>query len=242
MKREELCDLKEANGQIIKKEELTYIGSGENASVWCYEKERQKYAIKIFYKGKGKYALSYSVYKAMKSLEFKNVIKASSLLYKVEETTIVKENFSAYKMEYLEKASSTILNMEMSLLLKNIEALEKDAKLLIENKILAKDVKPANTLIDKKKILHIIDIDMFRIYNSYPIYLYQNYFTFIMLLKQIFLKEIMDMDMLLDSQKRKAVQNMGQIFYGIKEDAFASYLEERLEKEKNLKTYLLNRL
>lgn len=117
MENELSFDLIDLNGNVIRKEELVYIGSGCNASVWKYEKE--KCAIKIFYPYREHYALSFNLFKRMKNLELVNIVKAQQTLYKkTTSTKINKKQFDAYKMEYIYKEKQALLDMKMAQLLK----------------------------------------------------------------------------------------------------------------------------
>lgn len=159
-------DLERENGKIIYGRELSYLGSGENSTVWKYEQDSKKYAVKIFLLGGLMYALDLDVYWKMKKIPLKNTLKALEILKVINDGVGAKtRQYYAYIMEYLEEQKNySIVDMPTSMLLENASILESDAKLLAQNNIVMRDGKMENSIFNKaNSMLYISDIDMFEI-------------------------------------------------------------------------------
>ncbi len=242
MENELSFDLIDLNGNVIRKEELVYIGRGCNASVWKYEKE--KCAIKIFYPRGRTYALSFNVFKRMKNLELVNIVKAQQTLYeKTTSTKINKQQFDAYKMEYIETEKQALLDMKMTQLLQNLENLDKDIFVLSNNHIEMHDVNPKNIIWNKEdSMFHLIDIDMYEINRGKvkTIYEKNNIFLYI-LLRGVIRQEINSLNEMSDTSRRELIYDISSIFSIDSKIALVKKVEELAGKEKDLKTYVLSR-
>lgn len=157
-------DLEKENGEIIEKNELTYLGRGENATVWKYESNGKKYAIKIFFDIGISCALEKDVYWKMKNLPLNNTLKALETLNVINSTdNEAKRKYYAYRMEYLEeKKDYSIVDMPVFALLENVSLLEADAKTLANSNIVMQDTKKENIIFNKlDSNLYLSDIDMY---------------------------------------------------------------------------------
>lgn len=160
-------DLEKENGEIVYKDELSFLGKGVNSTVWKYEYNGKKYAIKIFFDNSLGCALVEDVYKKMKPLPLKNTIKALDTLKVLNSGGNGVVGHDAYIMEFLEERKDySIVEMPTSKLLENSSALESDAHLLAVNNIVMNDVKRQNTIFsDENAMFYISDIDRFELSN-----------------------------------------------------------------------------
>lgn len=145
-------------GKIIYPDELTFIGAGENSSVWKYKND----ALKIFFEDRLKWALAYDSYTRIKNLSMNRIIKAKDSFYECNTSYINHYKLDAYLMDYIEKINKiNILEIPTSLLLKNIYLLEEDTELLSKNCIKMRDIKIENSIINSNYELFFSDIDMY---------------------------------------------------------------------------------
>lgn len=157
-------DLEQENGKIIRGKDLSYLGNGENSSIWKYNDGTKDYALKIFFYIGRPYSLAYNTYVRMKDYELKYTLSPLDTC-KVIENKKEKYYYDAYLMDLLEKEENwSILEMPTSLLLENVEGLELDLELLTENNIRMLDCKEENIILNKNnQHIYISDIDMFRV-------------------------------------------------------------------------------
>lgn len=155
------------NGNLLLGRELSYYGRGQNSTVWKWECDGTKYAVKIFFDIAFSCALQKDTYKVMKNLPLKNTLKALDTLKVVNSSGDVVNEYGAYLMEFLEERKGySIVEMSTPKLIENAKFLELDAKLLAQNRIVMQDVKKENTIFNKEdSMLYLSDIDMF--YVSY---------------------------------------------------------------------------
>lgn len=243
MEKELLYDLEDEEGNIIRKEDLSYIDSGCNASVWKYNTKEKTYAVKVFDECIT-FALTYKVFKKMEKLSFNNIIKVEKTLYNVTHfKEKKKENFDAYMMSFLEEEKQRLLEMKMSLLLQNIENLYNDTLTLSQNKIRMRDVRRANTIMNKKDgMLYLIDVDMFKLEKSKKDLIKTNNLTLLWLLKDIIRTEMRSMQI---SKSDFEIESEIFIFANAileNDNISLQKLENLISKEKDLKTYFLSRL
>lgn len=159
-------DLEKEDGKIIYGRELSYLGRGGNATVWKYEQDGIKYAVKIFFEIGLSYSLRKEVYQKMKNLSLNNTLKALETLNVIHyDESALRRRYYAYIMEYLEeKKNYSIVDMPTSMLLENTSFLELDAKMLAQSSIVMRDVKMENTVFNKaNSMFYISDIDMFEL-------------------------------------------------------------------------------
>lgn len=161
-------DLEGENGEIIYGRKLSYLGRGVNSTVWKYERDGKKYAIKIFFTSCLGCALAENVYRIMKPLSLKNTIKALDTLKVLNSGGNKVVGHDAYIMEFLEeKKDYSMVEMPTQALLENTSLLESDAHLLASNKIKMNDVKRENTIFNNNDaMLYIGDIDRFDLSKS----------------------------------------------------------------------------
>lgn len=161
-------DLEGENGEIIYGRKLSYLGRGVNSTVWKYERDGKKYAIKIFFTSCLECALAENVYRIMKPLSLKNTIKALDTLKVLNSGGNKVVGHDAYIMEFLEeKKDYSMVEMPTQALLENTSLLESDAHLLASNKIKMNDVKRENTIFNNNDaMLYIGDIDRFDLSKS----------------------------------------------------------------------------
>lgn len=156
-----------SNGKIIRKEELSYISRGSNASVWKFKSKTdnslENMAFKVFFDHAYKNCLNFQTYEKLKKLPLKNIIKPNDIYYKLDNTFKSEKDFDAYTMLYLEEKKDILLSeISLDYLLENINSLENDIKILTEYNILMHDIKAKNSIICSKDCkLYIIDVDMF---------------------------------------------------------------------------------
>ncbi len=150
-------------GKIINADELSFIGAGENSSVWKY---RDK-AMKIFFSDCYLWSLSYDNYLKMKNLPLKRVLAAKDAYYKCTDQPIVYENLTSYIMTYVEEKEASLLDIPTSNLLRDTQLLEEDAKILAASGIKMLDVKMDNSIISKDYNLFFSDIDLYRVDNKH---------------------------------------------------------------------------
>lgn len=181
-------ELISSSGEKISGDRLSFLGSGVNSSVWKYEKDDIEYALKIFFRNFYECALHYEVYKIVRELSFKNIVKALDI-FKINDKSISDySKYDAYLMNYLNEVKNySILEMPVSLLVENIYNLEEDAKLLSDNNILMRDVCAENTIFSKdSSMINISDIDMFSKDNeNYDILLQKNNKIILLLFREI---------------------------------------------------------
>ncbi len=160
-------DLEQINGNIIRGKDLFYLGNGVNSSVWKYQSDSGVSAVKIYFDDRKDFSLEPATYYKMRYLSFKNTLKAFNLLKIKDRRENTDYGYDAYQMQLLnEERNSSILEMSISLLLKNIGNLEDDLELLTKNRIGMQDCKRDNILFNREDhLFYISDIDMF-----YPCY------------------------------------------------------------------------
>lgn len=160
-------NLEKENGEIIYGKELSYIGRGENSTVWKYKKGDNVYAIKIFFDIGFSCSLEDIVYESMKNIPLKKTLKAFETLKIINNKNDLVDRYGAYLMQYLEEIKGySIVDMHTSKLLENIKMLEFDAMLLAKNEIVMKDLKIENAIFNRAdSMLYIGDIDMY--YKAY---------------------------------------------------------------------------
>ena len=157
-------DFEKENGDIIYGKELSYLGRGENSTVWEYESNGEKYAIKIFFDIGIVCALEKDVYWKMKNLSLNNTLKALETLNVINSTDNgEKRAYYAYIMEYLEeKKDYSIVDMPVFFFFLNASLLELDAKTLANSNVVMQDAKIENTIFNKlDSHLYLSDIDMY---------------------------------------------------------------------------------
>lgn len=163
-------DFINSDGKIIKKEELSYISRGSNASVWKYQSvdSLEKLALKIFFPHAHKFSLDLDTYERMRQLPLQNIIKPIDIYYKYNNDVDFEGNFDGYMMPYLEEKRGVLLSeISLDYLIENIVILENDIKILTEYDILMQDIKLENSIICNDNCqLNIIDIDMFSCINN----------------------------------------------------------------------------
>lgn len=151
------------NGDIIDGSDLSYLGRGENSTVWKYESGKERYAVKIFFDIAISCALTKDTYRSMVNLPLKNTLKALEVLDVVGNSTTIRSGYYAYMMKYLdEKKGYSIVNMSTSKLLENSSSMEQDAELLANNHVAMFDLKRENTIFNQDdSYLYLSDVDMF---------------------------------------------------------------------------------
>lgn len=145
-------------GHIIRPNELTYLASGENSSIWKYENE----AFKIFFSDCLRFALDNETYKIMKDLPLKRTIKAKDSYSEYTEKPNY-ESFAAYIMDFQEEKEISLFDMPTATFLENIRLIEEDGILLAKNGIEMHDLKVENSIINQTNELYLLDTDMYKL-------------------------------------------------------------------------------
>lgn len=144
---------------IINANELTFIGAGENSSIWKYKNK----AMKIFFSDCYRWSLSYDSYLRMKNLPLKRILNAKDSYYQYTDQPIAYKNPDAYIMDYVEEKETSLLDIPTSNLIRDTKLLEEDAKILAENRVKMIDVKMYNSIISNEYELFFSDTDLYRI-------------------------------------------------------------------------------
>lgn len=150
-------------GKVINANELTFIGSGENSSIWKYKDK----AMKIFFIDCYRWSLSYNSYLKMKNLPLRRILNAKDSYYECTNQPIVYEKPNAYIMNYVEERKTSLLDIPTSNLIRDTKLLEEDAKILAANRMKMIDVKMYNSIISKEYELFFSDTDLYRIDNKH---------------------------------------------------------------------------
>lgn len=163
-------DLQKEDGNCILGKELSYLGRGTNSTVWKYEENDLKYAVKIFFDISYSCALPEGTYEEMKNLSLKNTIKALEILKVAKGNGDILSKYGAYLMTFLEESKDySLMEMPVSKLLENTNSLESDARLLAQHKIVMHDTKKDNMIFNKMDfMLYLCDIDMFYVSHNEP--------------------------------------------------------------------------
>lgn len=222
-------------GKIISPKELTFLGAGENSSVWKYKEA----AFKIFFAECRPYALTYETYSEMKNLPLNRTLQARELYSEIFDESSHK--LDAYVMDYHEEINVSLLDIPTQTLLKNIELMEEDSRVLAENAILMMDRNIENSIINNFYELYFSDIDMYKksfqtesdILNSNKIEI--NWF-----LKQYFIKEVEKLKELTKDEIKFAVFQIFELFKSPMYSKSSEILEDLFSKYEHPKEYFLS--
>ena len=175
-----------SNGEKREYTNLKPFDSGDCGQLFSYDNDK---LLKIYFERTHKdNRIKQYVYEVAKEMNNSHLINISELLYNEKPNDLDTQIVQAYTCEYIKKDDVDILTTPTEYLLENIHELDKIFKYFTSKKIVVDDVKPANTILQKDKIV-LIDIDCFRKV-SYEDYIlsYINEQTIPTLLEGIFLE------------------------------------------------------
>lgn len=157
-------------GKIITADELSFLGAGQNSSVWKYkDKDKDKIsAFKIFFSDRRGFGLLDGTYLRMQKLPLQRILNAKDAYECITDTSKKYYWLDAYLMDYIEMLKNiSILDVPTLIFLENIRLLEEDIKILSENKIKMLDISPENSILNSNYELYLCDTDMYEnVYSS----------------------------------------------------------------------------
>lgn len=216
-------------GKVINANELTFIGAGENSSIWKYKNK----AMKIFFSDCYHWSLSYDSYLRMKNLPLKRILNAKDSYYECTNQPIVYEKPNAYIMDYVEEdIVASLLDIPTSNLLRDTQLLEEDAKILAANSMKMVDVKMYNSIISKDYELFFSDTDLYRIDNKHTEeeILDKNFDKIYWFFKTYLAKELEDLEFSHKINSEEYTKALGKVYELLDPKLTESKVHNNLEK------------
>lgn len=175
-----------SNGEKREYTNLKPFNSGSCGQLFYYDNDK---LLKIYFARTHEDGrIKKYVYNVIKEMNSSHIVNILELLYKEKTNNAERQIVEAYTCGYIKPEEVDILTTSTEYLLENIHELDKVFKYFTSKKVVVDDVRPANTILQKDKIV-LIDIDSFRKV-SYEDYIlsYINEQTIPTLLEGIFLE------------------------------------------------------
>lgn len=196
-------------GNIIEAHELSFLGAGENSSVWKYKNN----AFKIFFAKCLPWALTIETYERMKCLPLKRTLKAKDVYSEIINQSKY-SSLDAYMMDFQRKNNKSLLECPTQSFLENIKLLEEDCQMLSENALTMEDIKPENSILNNDFELYLSDIDMYQVTYNLPEsdILYKNKINLNYFFKEYILALLENLEELKLEEYAVAVSKIHEIF------------------------------
>lgn len=206
-------DFVDEEGLVIPSNELEFLSSGANGSVWKWNDGNHIRVVKSFFDGRYHLSLPLDICLIMQKLNFINLPNIYSPLRRSNK---LNDSYDAYLMEYFDGIGSVKLNeLPSNNLILSIEQIEEDSKNLADHQIMIFDVKPNNSVVTRDDLmLHFVDLDLYKKVSnkSYEELLYIQYKMILSFLSMGFRRDIQNDDTFSITDKQKIAAFLQQYF------------------------------